>query len=194
MATNKQRAKTKQELIIEVWRQLPGESVGAPELEQIQQSILQTFGEGAVESPASIARILVDEGALLRHPEILDCDTAWRERLSLDQHFPEPVNFSTLRAAALAIERFDDLRKQFAQARDTAGQARLRGLALTFKRQLQLLSRSKAVGERERLEAEEMVRWLTVWLQDADIFPDWLSLRCRSPEFVEKLGLGAEFN
>jgi hypothetical protein len=185
MTTNKQGAKTRQELIIEVWRHLGGESVGAHELEQIQRSLVQTFGEGAVESPATIARTLADEGASLRHPEILDCDTAWRERLAIDQHFPEPVNFSNLRAAAVTIERFDDLRKQFKQARDEVGQERLRGFALKFKRELQLLSRSK-VGERERLESEEMVQWLTVWLQDADIFPDWLSLRLRSPEFVKK--------
>jgi hypothetical protein len=192
MTTDKPRAKTRQELIIGVWRQLGCESVGAAELEQIQESILRSFGAGAIESPATIARILADNGALLRHPEVLDCDTAWRERHSLDLSFPEPLSFSTLRAAAVSIERFDDLRKQLAHAQDEPGLGRLRGLALKCKRELQLLSLSKAVGESERLEAAEMVLWLTVWLQDGEIFHDWLTLRYRSPEFVERFGPAGE--
>ena len=55
-------ARTKHDLIIEVWEYLDCESVGARELEQIQQALGERFGAGALQSPASIARTVADEG------------------------------------------------------------------------------------------------------------------------------------
>ncbi len=182
------RAKTKRALVIEVWGQLGCESAGARELEHIQRVILQSFGPGAAESPASIARMLADEGVLLRHPEVLDCDTRWRQQLSLESLFPEQPSFSTLAEAADTIEKFDAVRKEFAELGDEVGLVRLRELALKFKRELQLLTRSKTANEEKRLDAQEMVQWLNIWLQNADIFAEWLSLRRRSPEFISRYG------
>jgi hypothetical protein len=188
MSENRSRARTKHQLIMEVWKQLQSESVGARELETIQQAIVELFGEGAIESPASIARALADMGASLRHPEILDSDARWREGFSLERLLPEQLSFSSLAAASDSIFKLDDLRKQFEQEGNRAGLQRLRELALEVKRELQLVARSKAVGQRKRREAKETAQWLIIWLQDPQIFPDWLSLRRRTPEFIEKLG------
>ena len=62
------QSRTKRDLIIEVWEALDCESVGARELEQIQQVLAEELGLGAVESPGSIARVVADVGAALRHP------------------------------------------------------------------------------------------------------------------------------
>jgi len=132
--------------------------------------------------------MLADEGALLRHPEVLDCDTRWRQQLSLESLFPEQPSFSTLAEAADTIEKFDAVRKEFAELSDEVGLVRLRELALKFKRELQLLTRSKTANEEKRLDAQEMVQWLNIWLQNADIFAEWLSLRRRSPEFISRYG------
>ena len=68
------QSRTKRDLIIEVWEALDCESVGARELEQIQRVLSETLGAGAIESPAAIARVVADEGAALRHPEVFECD------------------------------------------------------------------------------------------------------------------------
>src|SRR6266550_2095800 len=81
MSAKSWSARTKRELIIEVWEALDCESVGAHELEQIQQALVEKFGAGALESPAAIARTVADEGAVLRHPEVFDYDARWREQL-----------------------------------------------------------------------------------------------------------------
>jgi len=70
----------KRELILNAWEELDCESVGRKELEQLQQSILEVLGEAAVDSPAAIARIVADEGAHLRHPEVLEYDSEWRQQ------------------------------------------------------------------------------------------------------------------
>ena len=72
--TKRWRSRTKQDLVIEVWEALDCESVGARELEQIQEALRERFGEGALASPAAIARMVADEGAVLRHPEVCECD------------------------------------------------------------------------------------------------------------------------
>jgi hypothetical protein len=66
-------------VIIAVWEELDCDSVGEAELHSIQQTLRTRLGEGAVDSPAAIARVLAEEGATLRHPEVLTFDSRWRE-------------------------------------------------------------------------------------------------------------------
>ena len=171
---------TKRDLIIEVWEKLDCESVGARELEQIQSALRESFGDGAVDSPASIARTLADEGAVLRHPEVLNFDAKWREQSLTGLIEAEELNFSGLAEAADSIKKLDAIRDQ---QPDEWG---IRELVLKIKDELQAVTRSKIVDERQRVEAEEIVQWLTVWLQEPDLFEDWLSLRQQSSEYKAK--------
>src|SRR5688572_7719559 len=113
MKTNAWRARTKRDLIIEVWESLDCESVGARELKQIQRVVDREFGAGSAESPASIARTLADEGAVLRHPEVLSLDTEWRERELSRLISPDELNFSGLAEASASIKKLDTLRREF---------------------------------------------------------------------------------
>src|SRR5690349_5464129 len=72
-------ARTKRELAIEVWSRRGRAAVGQSELREIQRAMAKQFGAGAVDSPAAIARMLADEGADLRHPEVIEFDAHWRE-------------------------------------------------------------------------------------------------------------------
>src|SRR5256885_13196291 len=101
--------RTNELLVIELWKPLNKDLVGASELEFIQESIVKRFGTGA--SPASIARALADHGAGLRHPDILATDMRWREHNLLLT--PEDLTFGTLSAATALIEKIELLREQF---------------------------------------------------------------------------------
>ena len=182
----KWKSGTRHDLIIEVWEDLDCESVGERELDQIQQALLEKFGEGARDSPASIARTLADEGAVLRHPEVFDYDTKWRERLISGVAPLESLSFSHLPEASESIGKLESWRREFAGDRKQADLRRLEEFALKTKQDLQLVARSRVVDPRRRIEAEEIVEWLTIWMLDPAIFEDWLSLRKRSAEFVEK--------
>jgi hypothetical protein len=189
MTEKKQRAQTKQAFIINAWKQMDRESVGASELEVIQRAIAGKFGYGAVESPASIARTLADHGARLRHPEILACDTRWRENQAFGLFAPGELDFTTVEAASSSVEKLDALRRQFEQENDTIGLEQLRDLVLQIKRELKLLGRAVWTDESTRDVSQEVVQWLTVWLQNPLIFGDWLSLRRRSSDFLKKFEL-----
>lgn len=184
----KWKSRTRHDLIIEVWEALDCESVGAGELEQIQQALQEKFGEGALDSPASIARTVADEGAVLRHPEVFEFDTRWRERIMSASMPLESLSFSNLADASEAIRKLETWRRKFAEEGKQEELRRLQEFALRTKQDLQLVARSRVVGARRRFEAKEIAQWLTIWIQDPAIFEDWLSLRMRSREFVEKFG------
>ena len=167
--------RTQELLIIDVWKPMDKEVVGAPELESIQETIDERFGVSV--SPASIARALADHGVRLGHPEILQADLRWRERNQL--FTPEDLTFATLDAANALIEKIETLRQQF---ENDAGMAeRLRHEVRQFKTELDLLAANEKATNREL--AQEVAQWLTIWLQTPQIFSDWLSLRRGTADF-----------
>lgn len=169
--------------MIEVWERLDCESVGARELEAVSEVVRERFGEGAVESPAIVARLLADEGAELRHSEVLELDSRWRTQDPYEAMFRNVLKFSTFEEAAASIKRLDNLRKQFERKGDRDGLRLVRDAALKGKQRAQMIARNAKVAERKRAEKEEMAEWFTVWLNQPEIFEDWLSLRQGSKDF-----------
>jgi hypothetical protein len=157
-------------LIVEAWERTGREVVGAAELSLINDALVQRFGSEA--SPASIARVLADHGARLGHPEILQADSRWRER----QHLftPDDLAFDTIDAANAFIHKLEQLRQ-------THEQQSLRQSVFQIKQELDLLAT-------RRIIAREVAQWLTVWLQNPQIFAEWLDLRRSTAEFQELFG------
>ncbi len=178
-------ARTRRDLIIEVWEHLDCESVGAAELEKIQQALREKFGDGALESPASIARAVADEGAVLRHPEVFDCDLKWRRQHIDDSSFQETLDFSSLSAAFSSMVKLEEKRLELTND-DAKGLTRLRDIVTSAKKDSLLRGRSKILDPTQREEAKEIYQWLTIWLQAPELFSDWLDLRRRAPEFRKK--------
>lgn len=162
------------QFIVDWWTENGNESAGAAELDQIQQALLEQFGAQGRESPASIARLLADNGVPLKHPEILEADVLWREREQAAL-FAE-LNFENIEAAIVWMERLSA----------TPDDAELRKSVLQVKAELELVAKSMRVSLPDRLIALEVAHWLTVWLQNPSIFADWLALRRESAEFRDR--------
>lgn len=186
MTKNKWQARTRKELIIEVWETLDCESVGESELLAIQDALTETLGAGAAVSPAAIAREVADEGGVLRHPEVLRCDTKWRERQLTELFAAAQLDFDNLESAAASMGVVETLRASAQEQSDQATLKRLRALIVHFRQQEDLISRSKIVSAPEKAVATEIANWLAVWLEQPELFSDWLNLRQRSPEYLQK--------
>ena len=180
------KARTKRDLMVEVWEYLDCETVGTKELEEISAVVRERFGEGAVESPASVARLLAEEGAELRHAEVLEMDARWRAADPYEAMFRNVLKFSDFTQAANSIKRLDNLRKQFERKKDETGLRRVREMALKGKQRAQMIARNRAVDEKKRAEKAEIAEWFTVWLRQPEIFDDWLHLRRRSADFRQR--------
>lgn len=185
-------ARTRRDLIIEVWEDLDCESVGARELEQIQRALREKFGEGALESPASIARTVADEGAILRHPEVFDCDLEWRKQNLEKRTLPAHLDFASLSTGFESMVKLEEKRLELQSNADTNGLTELREAVTGVRKDSLLRARSKIIDAAQREEAKEVSQWLTIWLQAPELFSDWLDLRRRSPEFRKKFKPEAE--
>jgi hypothetical protein len=190
--------------VIEVWEALDCESVGARELEQIQEALGARFGKGALASPAAIARIVADEGAILRHPEVFECDSQWRERQLEKRVLPERLDFTDLSAAFESLVRIEEKRIEVGRtgeielggigekgkgAKGRMNQAaelrELGEIVAAAREDLLMRAQSKILEPGQRRRAKEISEWLKVWLQAPELFSDWLDLRRRSPEFLK---------
>src|SRR5688572_9124508 len=105
-------SRNKQDLIIEVWEKLDCESVGAEEILAIDTVVRDRFGEAAVDSPMVTARLLADEGAELRHPEIMELYVMRAEDRPYDAALRNLINTTDLDALFSSIRRVENLRKK----------------------------------------------------------------------------------
>jgi hypothetical protein len=171
---------TRDELILEVWERLDCESVGSQELRQIQAALAEKFGPGAVDSPAAIARLLADQGAVLRHPEILDFDTEWREKRL--RSFGT-MDFSSLSGAVIALNQAESLRKCLEETGARSELSRLYDFVNEVRDGLALVILNKTTSDAAQAEAAEILEWLSLWRRSPGLFPDWLELRLASVGF-----------
>jgi hypothetical protein len=174
MSERNRSPEMKKQVIIELWRETGKQTAGASELELLQQGLLARFGGS--ESPAAIARTLADHGVTLRHPEIMEADQRWRNARMTALFAPEELNVGTLEAALALIQKIERLRREFGSEDE-----RLRQSVRRMKVELELMT--------NRPLAEELAQWLTVWLQNPQIFEEWLTLRRATAEFREKFEL-----
>ena len=172
---------TREEFIVEVWDLIEKDVVGAAALGLIQDAIAERFGGEAVLSPAMIARVLADTGARLGHPQILEADARWREQRQIFS--AEELAFDTLDAALAFTDKL--------QQSDPTPE-RLRLSVQQVKTELDLLAGSHVISQKRRELAREVAQWLTIWLQNPQIFPEWLTLRRSTAEFRQLFGTFAQ--
>lgn len=173
------QAKNKRDLIIEVWEKLDCENVGAREIRAIEEVVRDVYGPSAVESPMLIARLLADEGAELRHSEIMDLFVERYEAKPYTAEFRNIMKLGSLPAALSSIRRAENLRKKFSSDKDKHGLRQLREHTIAAKKEL-----------KKTPEDREIAQWLTIWLQTPEAFESWLALRKRSKEFRDTFGDG----
>jgi hypothetical protein len=180
------KSRTKNDLIIEVWEALDCESVGARELIAIEAAVRERFGQNAVDSPMKMARLLADEGAELRHAEIMQLDVERRLESPYDAMFRNILKFSDFRQTLASIRNLENLRRKFRAENDREGLRMVRETARRGRSRAQMIAGNEKVDEHKRAEKAEIAEWFTIWLQSPEIFENWVGLRQNSKDFKER--------
>lgn len=180
------KSRTKQDLIIEVWEYLDCENVGAKEIVAIEDAVREQYGANAVESPMIIARQLADEGAELRHAEIMELDVERRLESPYAAMFRNILKFSDFKQTLNSIRQLENLRQKFLHENDKEGLRLIRETGIKGKNRALMISKNKKVAEKKRLEKAEIAEWFTLWLQSPEVFENWVKLRQNSKDFQEK--------
>src|SRR4051812_14121237 len=158
-------AERRHELVVSAWHTIGQISIGADELSTIQNAIADLVDEDQIPSPTTIARELAQEGAELRHPEVIECDAAWREA----RWEREAERFKGLddlvSAAPLTLKRAEELlveldrrRQEFASTNDDEGLARLKEFAVSVLQSSQALGKS-SLDAAALAEQTEIAEW-----------------------------------
>lgn len=175
--------------MIEVWEYLDCESVGAKEIIAIGEAVRERFGDGAVDNPMIIARLLADEGAELRHSEVMDLYVKHAHSDPYDAGFRGVLKTATLKQALQTIRDLENFRKKFAADGDKDALRRLREVAMRGKREVTETAETNIIlTEIQRKEKIEIAAWFKLWLETPEFFENWIELRKRSPEFMRDFG------
>jgi hypothetical protein len=186
-------AKSWWEIIGSIWRELGSPEVGASELTHVHEALATVFGPDQLPSPARIARELAQQGAMLRHPEIIETDARWREsqiagHLNAFQSLRPlqsgvPLDFN--QAAAMVAE-LEELHGRFVNSGDEVALADLKTLAIEARQAAKNRVKDPSLSAADREMQREISEWLRVWLETPNIFDQWLDLRRSSAAFKAK--------
>jgi hypothetical protein len=176
-------ARTKDDLIIEVWEKLDCESIGRAEIEAIELVVFDQFGRSAVDPPMVIARLLADEGADLRHSELMELHVERASDRPYDAALRNIIDLASLRSAVASIRRLENLRRKYRAEGDREGIRLLHTTAREARAAAQAKADKTAGGH--LFEAAE---WLRIWLENPEVFDPWLSVRISSSEFKQLFG------
>jgi len=179
-------SRNKADLIIEVWEKLDCESVGAGEIIAIETALNDRFGKAAVDSPMIIARLLVDEGAELRHSEILQLYVERRSDQPYEAAFRNVLSIAGFTELLASIRDLENLRRKYLNEGDKEGLRLIRDNAQDGRKQAIAFAESKGSNAEDRLRNAEIAEWLTLWMHSPDLFEPWVKLRKASPDFRKK--------
>lgn len=181
-------ARTKIDLIIEVWEKLDCENVGSAEIEAIETVVADRYGNAAVDSPMVIARLLADEGSDLRHSEIMRLYLERSAERPYDAALRNVLRISSLRSTLGSIRELENLRQKYRADCDKEGLRLVKETAISGKKSALERAQKFGADATKRMEDLEIAEWLTIWLQTPDVFEHWVDLRQRSGEFIDKFG------
>jgi hypothetical protein len=97
------------------------------------------------------------------------------------------LSFASLEKAEDTLRRLQNLRQRFVAAGDKKGMDYCRLTALAGRRRAEMIASNRKVGERKRLEKQEIALWFRIWLETPELFGDWIALRKSTDDYRKLL-------
>ncbi|MEO6654766.1 MAG: hypothetical protein ABIO36_01650 [Pyrinomonadaceae bacterium] len=173
-------------MIIEVWEKLDCENVGATEIKAIETVVVDQYGSAALDSPMVIARQLADEGADLRHSEIMDLYLERESDRPYDAALRNILNIDDLPRTLASLKNLENLRLKYKNETDKDGLRMVRETAVRGKNRAIEISEKRNTDLVMQHLNIEIAQWITIWLQTPEVFEQWVALRQNAPDFIDK--------
>lgn len=172
------KRKSKREMVLDIYdREAMGE-VTAREIAIINQALVEEFGPGGALEPGEIARVLVDEELPIRFEQIFRMSGPTEKYENLFSYLPR---LETLSQAEASLREIDALYRKFQRRGDKTGIRFARRTALIGKREAE--RNAQQIGSANAAEQTEIAQWFTVWLQNPDLFEQWLQIRQATQDY-----------
>jgi hypothetical protein len=105
-----------------------------------------------------------------------------------EEEFRDLLHFTTLAETEACLRRMDELWRRFKAEEMHAEAERVVATTRLGVQRARMIAGNKRVSPARRAEKEEIRQWFRVWIENPELFFDWLELRKQAPEFVEKFG------
>jgi hypothetical protein len=134
-------------------------------------------------SPSYIANVLHDAGMRVEYEDrFVD---PWMEE-PYASRLAGLLKFDSFENAEQALHQIDAVYREYREATDRQGTLLVRKLVLKGKERAKSMARNPRLSPEKRREKDEIAFWFRVWVDNIDLFFDWLELRKQSPEFRKK--------
>jgi hypothetical protein len=174
------RRASKKQLVIDYRDRHALVQAGERDLRLIQKHISDRL---AADSPLSLSYI----ASILRHAGTqVDYEDRYTEPgipASYAARLEGALRLHDLTTAEDALVKLDAAYRDYRSVSDYAGARLVRKLVLWGKQRAQSLAASNRVSPEKRVEKLEMATWFRVWLENPDLFFDWLQVRKQTDEF-----------
>lgn len=171
---------SKKSLILETARALRKEKFTQAEIEQIRRQLTARLGPKGKTSSEYVVTVLQEAG--LR----LVADSPHRAEDLFEEEFQDLLHFSSFEEAEMCLIRLDELHRKFTQGKDTRAAEHVLEVGRLGKRRAEMIARNPKVDSVKRDQKAEIARWFTIWLETPDAFFDWLDVRKKSSEFLQR--------
>jgi hypothetical protein len=171
---------TKKALILKIARGLEKSRFTPAEVEQIRRQMIANLGAAGKTSSDYIVTVLKEAGLRVVWSTRIDAEGRYEEE------FTDLLHFSNLEDAEMCLVRLDELLRKFLVDGEAAEAERVREVARLGRRRADMIAHNHKVEDAKRAEKAEIAHWFAIWLETPDTFFDWLELRKKSPEFLQK--------
>ncbi len=174
---------SKKQLILESCERARLERIGAREIRAIEADLRRHLGSANHVSPSYIANVLRRAGKRVEYNDpFVD---PWMEE-PYASRLNGVLKFGDLRSAEDSLRKLDVIYRHYREVADREGTSLIRSLVLKGKERAQSLASSPRVNPQKRREKEEIAFWFTVWVDNVDLFFDWLEIRKQSEDFKQR--------
>jgi len=109
----------------------------------------------------------------------------------MEEEFRHLLHFANLEETEACLRHLDDLWRGFRAEEQRAQAERILKVARLGLQRAKMIAGNKRVSAARRAEKEEIRQWFRVWLENPEVFFDWLEVRKQTPDFFEKFGMPA---
>lgn len=174
---------TKKQLILESCERAQLECIGAREIRAIEAEVRRHLGPSDGVSPSYIANVLRRAGKRVEYSDRFV--GPWMEE-PYASRLQGLLKFNDLQSAEDSLRKLDVIYREYREVADREGTTLVRSLVLKGKERAKSLASNPRVNPEKRREKEEIAFWFSVWVNNVDLFFDWLEIRKQSEDFKQR--------
>ena len=174
---------SKKQLILECCEKAQLDRIGAREIRAIEAEVRRHVGPSNGVSASYIANVLRQAGKRVEYNDRF-----------VDPWMEEPyagrlrglLKFNDLKAAEDSLRQLDAVYREYRESADREGTYLIRSLVLKGRDRARSLASNPRVNPQKRQEKGEIASWFNVWVDNVDLFFDWLEIRKQSEDFKKR--------